>query len=479
MTNHNRPTARHLVTTALVSLTAILASAPATASTSISSPAAVMDRPSSAVLAKTVGSGAPLALNQPITGAAITPSGNGYWLVASDGGIFSYGDAKFFGSTGSIHLNQPITGMAATPSGNGYWFVASDGGIFSYGDAKFFGSTGNVHLNQPITGMAATPSGNGYWLVASDGGIFAFGDARFFGSAGGIRLAQPIVGMAATPSGNGYWFVASDGGIFAFGDARFFGSAGGIRLARPISSMAATPSGNGYWLVADDGGIFGYGDGRYYGSAGGGCLGADVVAVAAHDGVQGYWIVAADGQVRAYADPNDTPGCTPAAAAASGAPAPSSGPSGAESAIARDMFARVNAERAARGLPALVWDDTLSVHARSWSQQMAKDGGFRHSDLTPLLDRFTAAAENIAYARGAGTTAGLVHDAWMESDGHRANILAPNLDVIGIGVVCAPDGTMWATQQYGRFPASNKPSGFGSTPPKYPIVRSDPGTVSC
>ena len=62
--------------------------------------------------------------------------------MASDGGIFSYGDAKFFGSTGAIHLNQPIVGMAATPDGGGYWLVASDGGIFSYGDAKFFGSTG-------------------------------------------------------------------------------------------------------------------------------------------------------------------------------------------------------------------------------------------------------------------------------------------------------------------------------------------------
>ena len=82
-------------------------------------------------------------------------------MVASDGGIFSFGDAKFYGSTGNIKLNQPIVGMAATPTGNGYWFVATDGGIFSFGDAKFFGSTGDIKLNKPIVGMAATPSGNG------------------------------------------------------------------------------------------------------------------------------------------------------------------------------------------------------------------------------------------------------------------------------------------------------------------------------
>jgi len=48
-------------------------------------------------------------------------AGSGYWLVASDGGIFSYGNAKFAGSTGSVHLNKPIVGMAATPDGGGYW----------------------------------------------------------------------------------------------------------------------------------------------------------------------------------------------------------------------------------------------------------------------------------------------------------------------------------------------------------------------
>ena len=123
--------------------------------------------------------------------------------------------------------------MAATPTGNGYWLVASDGGIFTFGDAAFYGSTGAITLNQPIVGMAATPTGNGYWLVAADGGIFTFGDAAFHGSTGGIRLNQPIVGMAATPTGNGYWLVASDGGIFTFGDAAFYGSTGvGGRSAR-------------------------------------------------------------------------------------------------------------------------------------------------------------------------------------------------------------------------------------------------------
>jgi hypothetical protein len=76
--------------------------------------------------------------------------------------------------------------MATTPDGGGYWLVASDGGIFSFGDAAFYGSMGGHPLNQPIVGMASTPNGGGYWLVASDGGIFSFGDAPYEGSIPGL-----------------------------------------------------------------------------------------------------------------------------------------------------------------------------------------------------------------------------------------------------------------------------------------------------
>ena len=49
-------------------------------------------------------------------GIAATPDGRGYWLVASDGGIFAFGDyANFYGRTGSLHLNKPVVGMASTP----------------------------------------------------------------------------------------------------------------------------------------------------------------------------------------------------------------------------------------------------------------------------------------------------------------------------------------------------------------------------
>ena len=232
------------------------------------------------------------------------PANAGYWLVASDGGIFSFGNAHYYGSTGGMPLNQPINGMARTRSGHGYWLVASDGGMFSFGDAHFYGSMGGTPLNQPIVGMAPTPTGRGYWLVASDGGMFSFGDAHFYGSMGGTPLNQPIVGMAATPSGRGYWLVASDGGMFSFGDAHFYGSTGGMRLNQPITGMERTRLGHGYWLVASDGGMFTFGDAHFYGSTGGQPLAAPITALTPTASRNGYWLVGENGDVYPFGDAN-------------------------------------------------------------------------------------------------------------------------------------------------------------------------------
>jgi len=230
-------------------------------------------------------------------GAAPVFSGPGYRFVSSDGGIFSFGDAKFYGSAGGTKLSRPIVGMTATPSNGGYWLVASDGGIFSYGDAKFYGSTGSLNLNSPIVAMTATPSGAGYWFVAADGGIFSFGDAKFHGSMGGQPLSRPIVTMVATVSGKGYWLVSSDGGIFSFGDAKFYGSTGNIKLTKPIVGMDRSPSGNGYRFVASDGGVFTFGDAKFLGSAGGKPMPHPIVGMARTRQGDGYWLVSAGGNI--------------------------------------------------------------------------------------------------------------------------------------------------------------------------------------
>ncbi len=160
---------------------------------------------------------------------------------------YPFGDALAAGA--AVTSDRPLVG-AATAGAAGYWEVASDGGIFSFGDASFDGSMGGTALNAPIVGMAATADGAGYWEVASDGGVFAFGDASFHGSMGGTALDAPIVGMAATTDGAGYWEVASDGGVFAF-NAPFYGSRAGLSTEDRFFSIVPTSDGGGYLLVGE------------------------------------------------------------------------------------------------------------------------------------------------------------------------------------------------------------------------------------
>jgi hypothetical protein len=403
----------------------------------------------------------PMAVNAPIVSMAATPTGHGYWRAAADGGVLTAGDAVFYGSATHV-AHDWIVAIVATPTGRGYWLVDRKGAVFNFGDARFRGSMAGHPLTRPIVGMARTRTGSGYWLVASDGGIFAF-NAPFRGSTGAIRLNRPIVGMASTPR-DGYWLVASDGGIFAFG-AGFYGSTGAIRLNSPIVGMAAAPAGGGYTLVASDGGLFRFGAASpFFGSAARACPGSPAVAVAISPGAVGYWIAFADARTYAFSPATHPPTCAPSVATKTGQ-------------MEADLLTRVNQERAARGLPGLAWDPALASYARSWSVNMAANG-FRHSQISNLLGPYNFVGENIA-AGSAGTYEGALHDAWMHSDGHRANILHPGFTRVGIGVFCKADGSIWMTEDFGRPTSAGQTVTSVPLPPVLPIVRPDSGTLRC
>jgi len=119
-------------------------------------------------------------------------------FVRSDGTTLS-GEwnlfGNFHGSTGNLRLNRPVVGLVPTADNHGYWLVAADGGVFSF-NAQFHGSMGGVILNRPIVTMV--PYGDAYLMVAGDGGVFNFSNGLFFGSEGGTQLPAPIVGGSAT-----------------------------------------------------------------------------------------------------------------------------------------------------------------------------------------------------------------------------------------------------------------------------------------
>src|SRR6185312_13054747 len=118
------------------------------------------------------------------------------------------------------------------------------------------------------------------------------------------------------------------------------------------------------------------------------------------------------------------------------------------------LFQAANAERAQRGLPALRWDDVLYRAAQKHAQEMAKRESISHQypGEPELADRgksagakFSVIAENVAEAG----TAVRIHDAWMNSAGHRANLLDPRVDAVGISVL-QRDGQLYAVQDFER-----------------------------
>ncbi len=241
----------------------------------------------------------------------------GYWLVGSDGGIFTFGSAQFYGSTGGLTLQRPVVGISPTASKGGYWLVASDGGVFAFGDAGYYGSipgdglypagSGLPHsLNAPIVGMVPSADGGGYFMVASDGGVFAFGDARFEGSCPGIGgCSGPAVAVVPDADGNGYWLVTQTGSVYGFGDAPYYGAPGA--QGSPVTSAVRTADGRGYWILLADGAVYAYGDAVPLGGPVGSVGGPDPAsAIFADADGGGYWVASATGAVFSYGDaPNE------------------------------------------------------------------------------------------------------------------------------------------------------------------------------
>ncbi|MEL6187516.1 MAG: CAP domain-containing protein [Myxococcota bacterium] len=109
-----------------------------------------------------------------------------------------------------------------------------------------------------------------------------------------------------------------------------------------------------------------------------------------------------------------------------------------------EVIAAANLDRSAAGAPALTCADTLALVARAHSQDMCDRTYFSHDNLDgeSPFDRmraagisYRAAGENIAQGQ---SSPGQVHQAWMDSSGHRANILNGTFGRIGVGYVeCA------------------------------------------
>jgi len=114
--------------------------------------------------------------------ADLGAAGGGHWDCGSGFPMEWIIDAALDG----VEIGGGAVAIRSTPAGDGYWIVGSDGGVFTFGAAGFFGSLGDVELEAPIVDLEPTPTGAGYWLLGADGGVFTFGDAQFYGAATGL-----------------------------------------------------------------------------------------------------------------------------------------------------------------------------------------------------------------------------------------------------------------------------------------------------
>lgn len=146
-------------------------------------------------------------------------------------------------------------------------------------------------------------------------------------------------------------------------------------------------------------------------------------------------------------DPTPDPDPTPE-------PPPDSAMSAVEYAMAQEVLELVNQERAAQGLAALQWHEGAAEVAYAHSVDMDVRDFFDHTNPDDELpwDRLAAAGityrtagENIAW--GYRSPDGVMA-AWMDSDGHRANILRTSFTHIGIGVHAPQGGSVWWTQVF-------------------------------
>ena len=209
-------------------------------------------------LGDSTGSGTAVSL---VSNAAAT----GYWVLWADGSITAHGAATLLsdGNGNSdaswLKLNRPAVSLALLPGEDGYVILAADGGVFTFGAAKFHGSVPQVSAEAAAktTAVAIHLTATGYQIIHDDGGVFAF-NAPFKGSVPQVLKGAPdapIVDSVAGPNGT-YAMVGGDGGVFAFGTT-FRGSIGGTGRTDIIG--ASSDGVGGYAIVDKAGKLYWFG----------------------------------------------------------------------------------------------------------------------------------------------------------------------------------------------------------------------------
>jgi hypothetical protein len=143
----------------------------------------------------------------------------------------------------------------------------------------------------------------------------------------------------------------------------------------------------------------------------------------------------------------------------------------ASAAPADDIYALVNQARWANGQAGLIRNAAMDRVAADWAATMASGGTMAHNPdyASQIPGGWTAAAENVAQGH---PTATAMHNGWMDSSGHRANILGDYTD-IGIAFFSS-GGTTWGVEVFGRYPGHVGPAAPAPPPAPAPPAETAP-----
>ena len=120
---------------------------------------------------------------------------------------------------------------------------------------------------------------------------------------------------------------------------------------------------------------------------------------------------------------------------------------------ARTFLDRTNALRSSAHVPALKEHDTLTKKAEAWAQHMASTGKLAHSNLAEGLGglNWRALGENVGYSSPTSDTLKTIHNLFVSSSAHRANLLNSGFTHMGVGVATDSRGRVWVAEVFARL----------------------------
>jgi hypothetical protein len=212
--------------------------------------------------------------NIDVIGLSAPGTGDGYAAVAASGLVLTYGNVT---AAGTAVGKGSATAIATTRTGQGYWVLMADGGIYPFGDARYFGSPKRRGTKTRSVAIHPAPLDTGYWVLGLDGSVRAFGSATSMGAAHG---PDTPVGLAASASGDGVLVLFDSGRVAALGNATTAGDLAGVtsRWSHPAVAIVSAPFGDGYVISSRDGGLFSFAGAPVLGSFAG--SGATAVGLA-------------------------------------------------------------------------------------------------------------------------------------------------------------------------------------------------------